>query len=747
MAIIPIDVEEALKQAMDGDASTLQGLLNQLIDAANAVEDGTVNGTAGDNVLTLDRNTGEIMSGSNLIAYNNRYMHIRFSANSDGTNFLTNTSTFSSATQIFIGLSNTNSTTGSTVNTAYQWAEYTWGTNYEIYYAVSGGRIFDLRAIDSAPGTPFKRYIPSTTDPVAPVDIDLVTNVDEINVGSLVQGSDTSPSGSESGFRVSEDGNFTVGSADTGYMRLGTNTAFNNGQLSYTGDNFFVSNTTTGFSSTITSGISYRDAGSLGGATTSLFTTTTPSFGGSATQRSMVYNHTFDSLQTLNGAIIFCDAPEEWKTLTAYAINDVVLDPTNEQFYRASRAIPATNTTTPSTVGSGFIRLFNQGLSSSNPVITGDEITGFGTRRLVTPLPLVAFEFNLSASPANQTLNWDALPSSVNFIATNDANNRTKWVSQVTAATRGSTSLTVSDSNNATFVLLNTYTLAQNSAEGTNQFDGRDKRTGAVTSAGGSMTLTVTWRSSESATDTATSTSTYSWRAVPGMSVSTDIGNQNFDAVDTNYTVTVSYSNLSSNSTVVSHTVTPNTGFGSAQTNATPNRSQSYTFSGVSIYHDTTVAGSVSGSLVRPTTVSEESLTNRTVSRSGSWSSTPTTVYKVWAITSTTSNQTYSTATQLGTLGNGGYATAATSTSTSTTAWRSATYQSTMADSTPDTYYLVVPRQTGTTIFRNPTTNFQINPRATTNITLGHSGHTVNYTVYTFTVPANDQLNMVVRSS
>ena len=286
---------------------------------------------------------------------------------------------------------------------------------------------------------------------------------------------------------------------------------------------------------------------------------------------------------------------------------------------------------------------------------------------------------------------------------------------------------------------VSSISVTANSSDG---LEVRDLRTdNPPSAAGGGGALVATWRTNTSATDTQTESISYSWRAAPTMSVSTNAGAAlDIDNQRTSYTVTVSYANLTNDSTVDTHTLTPGTGFGTTLTDQTQGRNTTHTISSAVIQHNDTVTGSVAGDLIRPAGVapSGESAADRTLDRTGSWSSAVATRYPWWiAFGPAGEDASDFAATDLGTLANSGYpADSSTYTTTrqtsvsSTTGWRG-NIDVTNPNSTASTAFIIVP-STATWTVRQPVQG----PLATTNntITLGHTGATVTYNVYAFPI-------------
>ena len=96
-------------------------------------------GGSGDTELTYNATTGVISAGT-LVApmYLYRYLHVRFSANSNGSSFVTNPSSVSGST-IYIGIANRSGSTAPTNNTDYNWTSYTWSGSSNVFYRSVGG--------------------------------------------------------------------------------------------------------------------------------------------------------------------------------------------------------------------------------------------------------------------------------------------------------------------------------------------------------------------------------------------------------------------------------------------------------------------------------------------------------------------------------------------------------------------------------------------------------------------------------
>ena len=89
--------------------------------------------------LTFDADTGRISAGTLQVAmYLYRYLHVRFSANSNGSSFVTNPASVTGTT-IYIGLANRSSTVSPTNNTDYNWTSYTWSSGHNVFYRSTGG--------------------------------------------------------------------------------------------------------------------------------------------------------------------------------------------------------------------------------------------------------------------------------------------------------------------------------------------------------------------------------------------------------------------------------------------------------------------------------------------------------------------------------------------------------------------------------------------------------------------------------
>ena len=166
--IIKINVADALQN----NPQALQSVLDQLIDAVNENRD--------EPTVAIDPN-GQIMDTQNneVISYLHRYLHLRFSDNSDGASFDNDPSTHTQTT-LYIGVANTTSTTAPTSAAAYNWTAYTWASGRQVHFQLLGGRNIDISTATANPTGTTQRYISTT----GAIDLDTIIRFDSDTVST-----------------------------------------------------------------------------------------------------------------------------------------------------------------------------------------------------------------------------------------------------------------------------------------------------------------------------------------------------------------------------------------------------------------------------------------------------------------------------------------------------------------------------------------------------------------------------------
>ena len=108
----------------------------------SATTSGTVSpGLAG---LSLDTTTGEVTQDDVLYGYFNRFLHIRFASDADGTNQILSLLQYSGST-IYIGTHNSSTRViGEDANFVYR--PFTFSANHILQYSIEGGRRIDIQS-------------------------------------------------------------------------------------------------------------------------------------------------------------------------------------------------------------------------------------------------------------------------------------------------------------------------------------------------------------------------------------------------------------------------------------------------------------------------------------------------------------------------------------------------------------------------------------------------------------------------
>lgn len=272
-----------------------------------------------------------------------------------------------------------------------------------------------------------------------------------------------------------------------------------------------------------------------------------------------------------------------------------------------------------------------------------------------------------------------------------------------------------------------------------------------TTSANVSVTTTATTNNGK----TGNGSSHFRWGPAGFTNTSTDIGQLSFDRRLTTYQITSNIhptndtSNISSVSVVL---LTPDEAGGSANPKSfgTGESSIGFGVSGASIYHDTRINGNLEATFTRPSTVTDNTGTDAQVEGAGPYDVTPTTLYKTWVVLGNDTGD-FSIADDLGTLSDSGYSVSSHGSSTSLGGWQALGTGYSFDNSSGSTAvagYLVVPsvlnsaRAFKSTGFGNPT----LSPTVSS-VTLGHTGHTVAYTVYKFTVPLAGTVSFTIENA
>jgi hypothetical protein len=175
---------------MSNFAVTSADGLQELTDSVNYVLSNLGQATGVDeNALTANTDTGEITSGTTVIAYLYQYMAVRYAQSADGTVGFSESPT--NAT--YFGVRNTNTNTGSTNPTDYVWqlvAGSGFGTDKYLFYLTGGGRQIRWAVGTTAPNAEYFQVSDGVN-----IDLDVITTTatQQIAIVNIYQRSANQP--------------------------------------------------------------------------------------------------------------------------------------------------------------------------------------------------------------------------------------------------------------------------------------------------------------------------------------------------------------------------------------------------------------------------------------------------------------------------------------------------------------------------------------------------------------------------
>ena len=367
--------------------------------------------------------------------------------------------------------------------------------------------------------------------------------------------------------------------------------------------------------------------------------------------------------------------------------------------------------------------------------LNGMRIRRFEDDRIVFAV-FVFGTFNFAFSP-RQTLYWDQPMTLIRISADNNEDFQEEIIST------GSVSIDDTVVENDTY---SDYASGVTIAADTLGANGMDPRTIQYDGSASSSPRTVSTTFTTNAGTTSTQTSTFSW-AAGGFSGSGDDngntirGNIPFDRILTTYDIDSNLRDTFDADNISLETAT--TDNGTLTHVSTTTERVRFRSTDATLYHDSTITGTISATFIRPTTVSTLDTDSRTFVDSDSWSYSANTSYRTWVYTSSTAFA----ESDLGTLSNDtGYALDHFHQGSSSTGWRNQDpYTFTNNTGSAVNGIIVAPSSVDPTdAFRDTAFNLPLQGITRTEIELGHTDHTVTYYVYTFNVGANSVVSFNV---
>ena len=388
-------------------------------------------------------------------------------------------------------------------------------------------------------------------------------------------------------------------------------------------------------------------------------------------------------------------------------------------------------------------------LSYNNGMWRNSQVLGFITENdteylsslfgnpLVNRIPILRFQLDASFvySPSD-TVNMDTTLNSITVRNTNNPRFTQEYIDRISNVNIAGTDRTyVNDSDSE---LQNLF-----SRDLTTTSFFQDTRTGAYINTDHTQNVVVTFETNIGTFYTATGR--YTWRQAPNPNITISFGNAlNFDAYYTSYEINSNYyfpgtttPALNSNGTIQAHTFTPNSGFGDSETvNFFTNFTDTLNISSnTNIYWNTSVSGSYSGTLLRPSSVylNPPSVADRTIPRQGSYptdrvgGTSPTRRDKFWYLTL---DHDFTVA-DLGTLSQTGYSVAQRGFGSNPATGRT---QYGDGDTDVNLYIISIDQVTAVYERTNPIASFAIDVTSEVtqlpDVQLGHAGAQVTFRVY-----------------